>query len=168
MEVNVKGFKGGDRLDLKLPDTQEELLKTICGLGKPVILVLLNGSALAVNWADEHIPAIVEAWYPGQAAGKEVVQLYVSDVEASVPVPIRSLQGFLRIYLEPGAKKTVNFVLAPRQLSLISLENKRVVEPGVFEVVIGGKQPGFKGTAGAPTTGVITGKFEVSVEVKKN
>ena len=55
------------RIDLPAP--QQQLLERIAALGKPTVLVLLNGSALAVNWAQEHVPAIVEAWYPGQAGG---------------------------------------------------------------------------------------------------
>ena len=65
MPVKVEGFVGGDRTDIQLPRPQEELLRQIHALGKPVVLILLNGSALAVNWAAAHLPAIVEAWYPG-------------------------------------------------------------------------------------------------------
>jgi beta-glucosidase len=223
----------------------------------PVVLVLLNGSAVAVNWAAEHVPAIVEAWYPGQAAGtaiadvlfgdynpagrlpvtfyksvdqlppftdydmqgktyryfegeplfpfghglsytkfryggirlpvtvrpgddievsvqventgdragEEVVQLYLTDLEASVAVPIRSLQGFRRVYLEPGETRTVSFTLAPRQVSLIDEDSRRVIEPGLFEVTVGGKQSGFGGLADATSTGVVRGRFEVVGEV---
>jgi beta-glucosidase len=85
----------------------------------------------------------------------------VTDVEASVPVPIRSLQGFRRVFLRPGERKTVTFVLTPRQISLIDAAGQRVVEPGVFEVTVGGKQPGFSGVADAATTGVVAGLCEV-------
>jgi beta-glucosidase len=234
MNVPVEGFKGGDRLTLDLPALQEDLMKAVVATGKPVILVLLNGSAVAVNWESENIPAIVEAWYPGQAAGRavaevlfgdynpagrlpvtfyksvddlppfndykmkgrtyryfegeplypfgygssytrfaysnlrvpaisrkneaisvsvdvenvgprageEVVQVYVRDVEASVPVPRHSLQGFRRIYLNPGERQTVRFLLNPEQLSLIDKNFQRVVEPGIFEIFAGGIQPG--------------------------
>ena len=60
MRVTVDGFRGGDRTRIDLPDVQQELIREIHALGKPVILVLLNGSALAVNWGKEHIPAILE------------------------------------------------------------------------------------------------------------
>jgi beta-glucosidase len=241
MPVNVPGFAGGDRLDMKLPAPQEELLREITALGKPVVLVLLNGSALAVNWAAENVPAIVEAWYPGQAAGtaiadvlfgdynpagrlpvtfyrsieqlppfsdynmngktyryfdgeplfpfghglsyttfaysnlvlpdevragddvqvtalvtntgsrvgEEVVQLYASILETSDPVPIRE----------------VSFTLSARSLSHIDSQNRRVVEPGTIEVSVGGKQPGFAGTADTSTSGVVSGRFRITGRV---
>ncbi|MEA3344688.1 MAG: glycoside hydrolase family 3 C-terminal domain-containing protein [Chloroflexota bacterium] len=257
MPVQIEGFAGGDRTDIKLPRPQEKLLRRIHALGKPIALVLLNGSALAVNWAAENVPAIVEAWYPGQAggeaiadvlfgdynpggrlpvtfyrsvadlppfedyrveghtyryfrgeplfpfgyglsyttfaysdlqmsaetitsgetltvsvevqnvgqrAGDEVVQLYVSDLAASVPVPIRQLQGFERIHLEPGETRKVTFTLAPRQLSLIDDEGRRVVEPGEFQVAVGGRQP-RPADAAREEGEVVVGTFEVIGEV---
>jgi beta-glucosidase len=252
MKVPVEGFSGGDRVTLDLPRLQENLLKKMQALGKPVVLVLLSGSALSINWASENIPAILEAWYPGQAAGtaiadvlfgdynpagrlpvtfyrtagdlppfndyamegktyryfrkeplypfgfglsytrfayshlqmhrsvsageefevsvevenvgaragEEVVQLYVRDVEASVPVPIRSLQGFERIFLKPGEKRGVCFRLNARQMSLIDEAGRRVVEPGVFEIAVGGGQPGVK-ISGAEEVQVLVGRVEV-------
>lgn len=62
----------GDRENLNLPPIQSRLLQAVYKTGTPVILVLLNGSAVAINWADDHIPAILEAWYPGQAGGAAV------------------------------------------------------------------------------------------------
>lgn len=105
------------------------------------------------------VSAVVEN--VGERAGEEVVQLYVTDLEASVPVPIRSLQGFQRLYLEAGERKTVTFRLTPRQLSLIDADARRVIEPGWLEVSIGGKQPGFAGHADAASTGVVCGRFQV-------
>jgi len=254
MEVKVEGFKGGDRLTLDIPKVQEKLLQAVQATGKPVVLVLLSGSAVAVNWADQHVGAILEAWYPGEEAGTaiadvlfgdynpagrlpvtfyksvdqlppfedyamagrtyryfkgeplypfghglsytqfkygklalksakvkpnedvklsvdvtnagrragdEVVELYVSRQNASVPVPIRSLQGFRRIQLAAGETRKVEFTLAPRQFSVIDNNGKRVVEPGKIRVEVGGKQPGFKGTADAATTQVATGEYEI-------
>ena len=253
MRVNVPGFEGGDRVDLGLPAPQQALLEAVVAVGKPVVLVLLNGSALAVPWAAEHVPAILEAWYPGQAAGTaiaevlfgdespagrlpvtfyrsaeqlppfddyamrgrtyryftgeplfpfghglsyttfayrdlrvppeaepgdtvrasvvventgsragdEVVQLYVTDRDASVPVPVRTLAGFQRIRLEPGERRTVTFAVVPRFLSIIDEAGERVIEPGAFTVSVGGKQPGFTGVADANTTGVVTATFSV-------
>ena len=217
-----------------------------------MVLVLLNGSAMAVNWAAEHVPAIVEAWYPGEeggtaiadvlfgdynpagrlpvtfyksvndlppftdydmeghtyryfrgeplyafgyglsyttfayrnlrlsatniaadqsltveadvtntgrVAGDEVVQLYVSDRKASAPTPIRHLEGFTRIHLAPGESKTVRFTLAPRQFSVIDDAGRRVVEPGDFEVSVGGGQPAAELVPA--TSGFISGVFTV-------
>jgi len=256
MPVHVEGFRGGDRTDIQLPSVQEELLRRIHGVGKPTVLVLLNGSAVAVNWAAEHIPAVVEAWYGGQAggeaiadvlfgdynpggrlpitfyksladvppfeeyrmegrtyryfqgerlfpfgyglsyttfaysnlqlsakaiapgetltvsvqvknagqrAGDEVVQLYVSDIAASVPVPIRQLQGLERLHLAPGETKRVSFVLTPRQLSLIDDGGRRVIEPGTFQVAVGGRQPTAEDLEGKGTA-LLIGSFEVSGE----
>ncbi|HKS43364.1 MAG TPA: glycoside hydrolase family 3 C-terminal domain-containing protein [Blastocatellia bacterium] len=255
MKVDVAGFRGGDRTDLSLPKAQEDLLKAVAATGKPIVVVLLNGSALAVNWADENVPAIIDAWYPGQEggtaladvlfgdynpagrlpvtfyksvaqlppfedykmegrtyryfrgeplypfgfglsytkfkyenlkmsvdkvkagesvrvsvnvqntgdrAGDEVVQLYVTDVAASVPVPIRTLAGIKRISLKPGERQNISFTLTPKQMSIIDDAGRRVIEPGEFMVSIGGKQPGFTGRADAKTTGIASGRFTVS------
>ena len=258
MDVNIEGFRGGDRTDIALPKAQEDLIKEVHALGKPVVLVLIGGSALAINWADENVPAILEAWYPGEEGGTaiadvlfgdhnpsgrlpvtfyksiaqlppfedysmqgrtyryfkgeplypfghglsytrfkysnlkmsaqkvkagesvevsvdvqnvgtrggdEVVELYVTDVAATVPVPIRSLQGVSHIFLKPGETRRVSFTIAPRQLSLIDDNGRRVVEPGEFTVAVGGKQPGFSGSADAQTTGVVSGRFIVTGKV---
>jgi len=253
MEVKVKGFSGGDRTDLNLPEVQEKLLKAVVATGKPVVLVLLNGSAVSVNWANNNVPGIVEAWYPGEEggsavadvlfgdynpagrlpvtfyksindlppfrdynmdgrtyryykgeplypfgyglsytnftysnlkiakrvkvtdkieisvdvqnagtrAGDEVAQLYVTDVAALVPVPIRALKGIKRFYLAPGEKRHLTFTLTPRDLTLIDSRGKRILEPGEFRVSVGGKQPGFAGAADAKTTQVLTNSFTV-------
>jgi len=255
MNVREPGFAGGDRTDIKLPARQQGLLEAVAATGKPVVLVLMSGSALAVNWANEHIPAIVQAWYPGEEGGAaiadtlfgdynpagrlpvtfyksvdqlppftdyhmdgrtyrffkgeplypfgyglsytrfkysgftvsparvsptenvtvsatvenagtregdEVVQLYVTDVEASVRVPIRSLAGIERVHLKPGERRVVSFTIEPRQLALITDDARTVVEPGDFKVTIGGKQPSFTGAADAITTSFVEGRFSVT------
>ena len=86
----------------------------------------------------------------------------MSDREASVPVPIRKLVGFARISLEAGQSKKVSFRIDPRDLSLITDDTRRVIEPGVFGLSVGGKQPGFTGTADAATTGTVSGQFTVA------
>ncbi|HEY3405458.1 MAG TPA: glycoside hydrolase family 3 C-terminal domain-containing protein [Ohtaekwangia sp.] len=228
MDVMIDGFRGGDRTRLDLPDVQQQLIKDIYALGKPVVLVLLNGSALAINWENDNIPAIVEAWYPGQAAGQaiadvlfgdynpagrlpvtfyksvkdlppfddysistqtyryfkgeplypfgyglsyttfqyenlniksmektndsipvsvtvkntgklagdEVVQVYVSSLTEGDRVPIRSLQMFKRIHLQPGEERIVNLILPP---TAFLVDGKHVA--GKFEVSVGGGQP---------------------------
>ena len=74
MRVNAKGFAGGDRTDIELPGVQQQLLESLANTGKPLVVVLLNGSALAVNWAQAHASAIVEAWYPGQSGGQAIAE----------------------------------------------------------------------------------------------
>jgi beta-glucosidase len=74
MRVNAKGFAGGDRTDIVLPDVQQELLESLAKTGKPMVVVLLNGSALAVNWAAQNAKAILEAWYPGQSGGQAIAE----------------------------------------------------------------------------------------------
>ncbi|NDV60598.1 glycoside hydrolase family 3 C-terminal domain-containing protein [Bacteroides sp. 519] len=88
MPVKVDGFEGGDRLDIKLPDTQTNLIKDIQKLGKPTVLVLLNGSALAFNWEAEHVPAIIEAWYPGQAGGTAIADILFGDYNPAGRLPL--------------------------------------------------------------------------------
>jgi beta-glucosidase len=242
----------GDRRELDLPGVQEYLLKAVQAAGKPIILVLINGSPLSVNWANEHVAAIVEAWYPGEEggtaiadvlfgdynpggrlpvtfyksvgqlppftdyrmagrtyryleeeplfpfgyglsytefkytnlkvrpqkikpqehveisvevenvgrrSGDEVVQLYISDIAASVPVPLRQLQGFERIHLTPAEKKTITFTLTPGQMSIIDAKGKQVIEPGEFEVAVGGSQPGRHS---ASETSVLIDSFEIT------
>jgi beta-glucosidase len=74
MRVNAKGFAGGDRTDIVLPDVQQELIEAVAKTGKPMVIVLLNGSALAVNWAQQNAKAIIEAWYPGQSGGQAIAE----------------------------------------------------------------------------------------------
>jgi beta-glucosidase len=227
-------YSSGDKKDLNLPGLQQELLEAVHKTGKPIILVILSGSALAVSWADENIPAIIQAWYPGAEGGKavaslifgeyspsgrlpvtfyrtteelpdfrdysmknrtyrymqnealypfgyglsytkfeygeirldkdrinvsediecsvkvknigqreseETVQLYLKDVQARVEVPKWQLRGIKKIHLNPGEEKEVTFALTPRQMALIDNEGKCILEPGIFEIYIGGSQP---------------------------
>ena len=98
----------------------------------------------------------------GRVEGDEVVQLYVTDVEASVRVPVRSLAGVERVRLKPGERRTVSFTIEPRQLAVIRDDGRAFVEPGEFLLSVGGKQPGFKGTADAATTSYVEGRFTVA------
>ncbi len=74
MPVNEPGFKGGDRTSLDLPKPEEDLLEAVAATGKPLVVVLTNGSALGVNWAKEHANAILDAWYPGEEGGAAVAE----------------------------------------------------------------------------------------------
>ena len=74
MPVSEEGFKGGDRTSIDLPKPEEQLLEAVAASAKPVVLVLANGSALAVNWAKEHANAILESWYAGEEGGTAIAQ----------------------------------------------------------------------------------------------
>jgi beta-glucosidase len=254
MKVDADGFSGGDRTKIDLPAPQQKLLEQIYAEKKSVALVLMGGSAIAVNWADEKLPAIVEAWYPGgeggtaiaellagdfspsgrlpvtfyksleslpafedysmakrtyryfpgevlypfgyglsytkfsyknarvdsaqvaadgavsvsvdvtnagKVAGEEVVQLYLTHPGVA-GAPLRALQGFQHVHLDPGQMKTVSFLLDNRQLSVVDEAGKRRIVPGNVEVWVGGGQPasraGLEKTAGAQTEFAITGE----------
>lgn len=231
-ESNELVEENRDVATLDLHGMQEELIKAIQKTGTPVICVLLNGRPLAVNWINENIPAIVEAWFPREAGGKavadvlfgnynpagrlpitfpksvgqlpiyynqkpsaihryvsesenplytfgfglsytkfeysnlsisaqkiniddeikvsvnvknignydgdEVVQLYINDVYSSVTTPIKTLKGFKRVPIKKGETKKVEFVLTSEELAIWNRKMERVVEPGEFEVMIGG------------------------------
>jgi len=93
MRVQVPGFSGGDRTSLDLPAPQERLLERIAGLGKPTVLVLMSGSAVAVNWAQEHVPAILEAWYPGQAGGSAIADVLFGAYNPGGRLPVTFYQS---------------------------------------------------------------------------
>jgi len=78
----------GDRIHMNLPGVQEDLLKVIHEIGRPIILVLTSGSALSVNFAKEHIPAIIHAWYPGQEGGKATADVIFGDYNPAGRLPI--------------------------------------------------------------------------------
>jgi beta-glucosidase len=88
MKIAAAGFAGGDRTSLGLPEPQLDVLKALHATGKPVVFVLMNGSAVAVNWADENIPAIVEAWYPGGQGGDAVAGLIAGDYSPAGRLPV--------------------------------------------------------------------------------
>ncbi len=91
------GFFGGDRLDLNLPRPQQELLESVAATGKPLIVVLTNGSALAVNWAQQHAAAIVEAWYPGEEGGAAVADVLSGDYNPAGRLPVTFYQSVAQL-----------------------------------------------------------------------
>ena len=235
MKIETYGFAHGDRTHINLPKIQEDLLKELQMTGKPIVYVNFSGSAIALNWENENLPAIVQAFYPGEAAGialsrllfgdfnpsgrlpitfyksidqlpdfknyemtgrtyryfkgeplytfgyglsytsfgytnpevsgtlktgdpvsikidvknngkmdgDEIVQVYVSN-KTSPDSPVCSLKGIQRISLKVGEQKTVSFTLKPEDFSLINSDSKQVVEPGTFEIAVGGAMPGKK------------------------
>jgi beta-glucosidase len=234
MALTIDGFSHGDRTHLNLPKIQEDLLMELQKTGKPLVYVNFSGSAVALNWESEYLPAIIQGFYPGEATGtaltrllfgdycpsgrlpvtfyktvddlpdfknyrmegrtyryfrgeplwgfgyglsyttftyknlvvpseteagkgvnisvevtntgnmdgEEVVEVYITDKEAQVPVPLHSLAAFTRIYLKVGETKRVNLILEPERFSLIDKTYLRVIEPGIFTIYAGGKQPG--------------------------
>jgi beta-glucosidase len=72
--LKVEGFEGGDRTDINLPRVQQELLEALGSTGKPLVVVLMSGSAVALNWAQEHASAILAAWYPGETGGTAIAE----------------------------------------------------------------------------------------------
>jgi beta-glucosidase len=88
MPVKIEGFSGGDRTSLDLPKVQTEFLKALKATGKPVVLVLVNGSALSVNWENDNLPAIVEAWYGGQSAGTAVAEVLFGKYNPAGRLPV--------------------------------------------------------------------------------
>jgi beta-glucosidase len=88
MAVSEEGFKGGDRTSLDLPKPEDDLLAAMGKTGKPLVVVLLNGSALSVNWAKQHANAILEAWYPGEEGGTSVAQTLVGINNPAGRLPV--------------------------------------------------------------------------------
>lgn len=88
LKIKVPGFFGGDKTNLALPAVQTRLLKALKKLGKPIVLVLLNGSALAINWEQENIPAIVETWYGGEQAGNALAEVLTGKYNPAGRLPI--------------------------------------------------------------------------------
>jgi beta-glucosidase len=87
-ENSDPGFFGGDRTDIALPAPQQQLLEALAATGKPLIVVLTNGSALAVNWAEQHAAAILEAWYPGEEGGTAVADVLSGDYNPAGRIPV--------------------------------------------------------------------------------
>lgn len=81
-------FASGDKPNLNLPGVQGDVLKTLYESGKPVILILLSGSALAINWEEEHIPAIIQGWYPGAQGGRAIAELVFGECVPEGKLPI--------------------------------------------------------------------------------
>lgn len=88
MPIKVEGFSGGDRTDIKLPAAQQQMLEQAAATRKPLVVVLLNGSALAVNWIQEHANAVLEAWYPGEYGGKAIAETLLGQNNPAGRLPV--------------------------------------------------------------------------------
>jgi beta-glucosidase len=99
LRVNQPGFKGGDRTSLDLPQEEEDLLRAMKKTGKPLVVVLMNGSALAVNWAAKNANAILEAWYPGEEGGTAIAETLSGLNNPAGRLPVTFYRGIEQLPL---------------------------------------------------------------------
>lgn len=92
MPVKVDGFDGGDRTHIRLPEVQTRLLQKLHALGKPVILVLLGGSSISIQWEKDNLPAILHAWYPGEFGGDAIADVLFGDYNPAGRLPLTFYQ----------------------------------------------------------------------------
>ena len=88
MSVKYPGFAGGDRTDIALPATQQKMLESLKATGKPVVAVFSGGSALGIEWAQQHLDGILMAWYPGQRGGEAVANILWGKANPSGRLPV--------------------------------------------------------------------------------
>jgi beta-glucosidase len=93
MPVTVPGFLGGDRTSIALPEPEEALVEAVAATGKPMAVVLLNGSALAVNWINQHANAVLESWYPGEEGGAAVAETLSGKNNPAGRLPVTFYTG---------------------------------------------------------------------------
>ena len=140
-------FASGDKLDLNLPGVQQHVLELICASGKPVVLVLMSGSALAINWAQEHVPAILQAWYPGALGGKAVAEILFGEYSPEGKLPVTfyksveelpdfrdySMDGRTYRYMKQDALYPFGFGLSYAEFSVenVRINKDRISEKGI-------------------------------------
>jgi len=93
MSVSEDGFRGGDRTSLDLPKPEQDLLEAVAATGKPLVVVLMNGSAMSVNWVKEHANALLEAWYSGEEGGRAVAQTLAGVNNPAGRLPVTFYTG---------------------------------------------------------------------------
>ncbi|HZL27871.1 MAG TPA: glycoside hydrolase family 3 C-terminal domain-containing protein [Acidobacteriaceae bacterium] len=93
MPVTEPGFLGGDRTSIDLPQPEEDLVEALATTGKPLAVVLMNGSALAVNWINQHANAVLEAWYPGEEGGAAVAETLSGKNNPAGRLPVTFYTG---------------------------------------------------------------------------
>ena len=92
MPVDEPGFLGGDRTDLEMPEPEEDLVRAVTATGKPLVVVLMNGSALAVNWEKAHANAILDAWYSGEEGGAAIAETLSGKNDPAGRLPVTFYQ----------------------------------------------------------------------------
>jgi beta-glucosidase len=93
MPVSEPGFLGGDRTSIDLPQPEEDLVEAVAATGKPLAVVLMNGSALSVNWINEHANAVLDAWYPGEEGGAAVAETLSGKNNPAGRLPVTFYTG---------------------------------------------------------------------------
>ncbi len=93
MPVKIEGFSGGDRTSIDLPASQQRMLEAVAATGKPVIVVNLSGSAVAMRWANEHAAAVLQAWYPGVAGGTAIAKTLAGENNPAGRLPVTFYAG---------------------------------------------------------------------------
>lgn len=88
MPVKIDGFLGGDRTSIALPKVQEDMLKALKAIGKPVVFVMMTGSSLGLEWENAELNAILNAWYGGQAGGQAITDILFGDCNPSGKLPV--------------------------------------------------------------------------------
>jgi len=88
MKVTTPGFSGGDRTTIALPTVQTDFMKALKATGKPIVFVMMTGSAVSIPWEEENVPAIINAWYGGQAAGTAVADVLFGDYNPAGRLPV--------------------------------------------------------------------------------
>ncbi len=163
-------FASGDKPNLKLPGIQEEVIKALYESGKPVILVLLSGSALAVKWEAEHLPAIIQGWYPGAQGGRAIAQILFGDAcpEGKLPVTFYETSEELPPFTDYAMKgRTYRYMEKPALypfgygLSYTSFAMKNVSAEGTI-----GEDTTVVCKVTVENTGSVTGAQTVQVYVK--
>jgi beta-glucosidase len=106
MRIKIDGFNGGDRTSLDLPAPQQKLLEAVAATGKPLIVVLQSGSAVALNWANQHAAAILEAWYPGVEGGSAIARTIagINNPAGRLPVTFYASLDGLPAFTDYGMK----------------------------------------------------------------
>lgn len=164
-------FASGDKLDLKFPGLQSEVLHAAFESGKPVILVSMTGSAMALNWEDSHIPAIIQAWYPGAAGGRAVAELLFGAYSPEGKLPVTfyrtteelpeftdySMKNRTYRYMEKEALYPFGFGLSYTSFALrdVKLSSEKIAADGEIKV-----------SAKIKNTGAVAGGETVQVYVK--
>lgn len=97
MPVNEPGFLGGDRTSIDLPKPEQALVKAVAATGKPLVVVLMNGSALAVNWADRHANSILETWYSGEEGGAAIADTLSGKNDPAGRLPVTFYTGISQL-----------------------------------------------------------------------